>query len=238
MTTPSSGPISMGDVSTEIGGATESMNNFYTLSLGGGLGLGMYHNLTMGPGNNLTYRTAIYDPKSIGSTGENLKLGNFYNYNQTPNMITTFTLTNNNADYLINVNLKIYDPNSAISTAFYNQPSLSSGSPITETNYDTGFSITTSSLPNGTYEIHCDVSAQFIGTPPPPPAPPIGPGVLNNVTTASDTDGVGAGTFRDPNNIPNFDETSPLSDVPIVQGNISGTTIFANKRTTFSLEFN
>jgi hypothetical protein len=29
-----------------------------------------------------------------------------------------------------------------------------------------------------------------------------------------------------------------LFDVPIVQGNISGTTIFANKRTTFSLAFN
>jgi hypothetical protein len=61
---------------------------------------------------------------------------------------------------------------------------------------------------------------------------------LNNVTTASDSDGVGAGTFRDPNNIPNFNEFNPLFDVPIVQGNISGTTIFANKRTTFSLEFN
>jgi hypothetical protein len=240
MTTPATGPISMNNVSTEIGGATESMNNFYTLSLGGGLGLGMYHNLLMGPGNNLTYKTAIYDPKSIGSTGENLKLGNFYNYDQTPNMITTFTLTNNNADYLINVNLKIYDPNSATSTAFYNQPALSSGSPITETNYDTLFNITSGSLPNGTYEIHCDVSAQYIGPPlpPPPPFPPTGPGVLNNVTTASDTDGVGAGTFRDPNNIPNFDEFNPLNDVPIVQGNISGTTIFANKRTTFSLEFN
>jgi hypothetical protein len=239
MTTPvSPDPISMNDVSTELGGVVANMNNFYTLSLGGGLGLGMYHNLTMGPGNNLTYKTAIYDPKSIGSTGENLKLGNFYNYNQTPNMRTTFTLTNNNADYLINVNLKIYDPNSATATSFYSSTPISSGSPITETNYDTLFSITTSSLPNGTYEIWCDVSAQFIGTPPPPPAPPIGPGVLNNVTTASDTDGVGAGTFRDPNNIPNFDETNPLNDVPIVQGNISGTTIYANKRTTFSLEFN
>jgi hypothetical protein len=61
---------------------------------------------------------------------------------------------------------------------------------------------------------------------------------LNNVTTASDTDGVGAGTVRVANDIPNFDETNALNDVPIVQGNISGTTIFANKRTTFSLEFN
>ena len=99
MTTPSSGPISMDDVSLEIGGGVPgvvpNMNNFYTLSLGGGLGLGMYHNLLMGPGNNLTYKTAIYDPKSIGSTGENLNLGNFYNYNQSPNGIFTIDLLNN-----------------------------------------------------------------------------------------------------------------------------------------------
>ena len=238
MTTPSSGPISMDDVSTELGALVPNMNNFYTLSLGGGLGLGMYHNLSMGPSNNLTYKTAIYDPKSIGSTGENLNLGNFYNYDQSPNMITTFTLTNTNADYLINVTLFIYDPASTTKNQFYNEPSLASGSPITETNLVTTFNITTSSLANGTYEIWCDVSAQFIGTPPPPPAPPIGPGVVGNVTTASDSDGVGAGTVRVPNNIPNFSEINPLADIPIVQGNISGTNIFANKRTTFSLSFN
>jgi hypothetical protein len=239
MTTPvSPDPISMNDVGTELGVVTR-MSTFYDLSLGGGLGFGMYHNLTMGPGNNLTYKTAVYDPRSLGASGQNMKLENFYNYDQTPNMITTFTLTNNNTDYTINVNLKIYDPNSATSTAFYNEPALSSGSPITEANYDTGFSITTGSLANGTYEIHCDVSAQYIGPPlPPPPPPPVGPGVLNNATTASDTDGVGAGIVRVANNIPNFDEFNPLNDVPIVQGNISGTTIYANKRTTFSLTFN
>ena len=241
MTTPVFGnPISMGDVSTELGGVVENMNNFYTLSLGGGLGLGMYHNLSMGPGNNLTYKTAIYDPKSIGSTGENLKLENFYNYDQSPNMITTFTLTNTNADYSINVSLKIYDPASTTTTPFYNVANLNFGSPVTETNYDTSFSITTSSLANGTYEIWCNVSAAYVGPPlpPPPPFPPTGPGVLNNVTTASDSDGVGAGTVRVPNNIPNFNEFNPLPNVPIVQGNITGTNIFANKRTTFSLTFN
>ena len=243
MTTPvSPDPISMEDVSLEIGGGVPgvvpNMNNFYSISLGGGLGLGMYHNLSMGPGNNLTYKTAIYDPKSIGSTGENLKLENFYNYDQTPNMVTTFTLTNNNANYIVTVDLKIYDPASTTTTAFYNI-NVSSGSPVTQTNYDTGFSITTSSLANGVYEIWCDVSAQYVGPPlpPPPPFPPTGPGVLNNVTTASDSDGVGAGTVRVPNNIPNFNEFNPLPNVPIVQGNITGTNIFANKRTTFSLSF-
>ena len=61
MTTPVFGnPISMGDVSTELGGVVANMNNFYTLSLGGGLGLGQYHNLAMGPGNNLTYKIASH----------------------------------------------------------------------------------------------------------------------------------------------------------------------------------
>ena len=244
MTTPSSGPISMDDVSLEIGGGTSgvvpNMNNFYTLSLGGGLGLGMYHNLLMGPGNNLTYKTAIYDPKSIGSTGENLNLGNFYNYDQSPNMVTTFTLTNNNANYSINVDLKIYDPASTTTTSFYIANNINSGTPVSETNLVTTFNITTSSLANGTYEIWCNVSAQYVGPPlpPPPPFPPTGPGVVGNVTTASDSDGVGAGTVRVPNNIPNFNEFNALTDVPIVQGNITGTNIFANKRTTFSLSFN
>lgn len=237
MTTPLTGnPISMGDVNTETNW-TQSMYNFFQFSTVGGLGALMYHNLSMGLGAQ-SAKEAVYDPFSLGASGTNLNLGAWYNYNQTPNLITTFDITNNNVDYIVTVDLKIFDPASSTRTAFY-LASVSNGAPVNEVNFDTGFGITTASLANGTYEIHCDVSAQYIGPPlPPPPPPPVGPGVLNNVTDASDSDGVGAGIVRVENNIPNFDEFNPVFNFPIVQGNISGNGIYANKRTTFSLTFN
>ena len=220
----------MDNVGIEVGfGTPYDMSNFFALANTGGLGGLMYHNLAMGPTNTQTAKQAIYDPYNLGT---NQALSAWYNYDQTPNMITTFTLTNSNPNsYIVVVTLYIYDPASTVSTQFYNA-NVSNGTPVTETDYDTGFNITTASLGNGLYEIWCDVSAIYLG-----PTPP-GPGVLNNTTVASDTDGVGPGTTRIDNDIPNFDENNPLSNIAIVQGNISGTGIYANKRTTFTLTFN
>jgi hypothetical protein len=240
MTTPSSGPISMGDVSTEIGGATESMNNFYSLSLGGGLGLGQYHNLAMGPGNNLTYKIAIYDPKSIGSTGENLKLENFYNYNQNPNGIFDIDLTNNAGTI---VNCQFFLGPTGLTTApgapFFTASLAAVGGTGGATNFDSNVSMTGANFPDGVYNIY--MTADSVPPPPFPPPPP--PPTINATGSASDTDNVGAGLFRVINTgAIAFDYTSPLPFLPIVQGNIgaggaAGTGIFVNKRTTFSITF-
>ncbi len=231
----------MDDVSTEIGGATESMNNFYTLSLGGGLGLGQYHNLAMGPGTNLTYKTAIYDPKSIGSTGENLKLENFYNYNQSPNGIFDIDLTNNQPDF--EVNYQFFLGPTGLSTApgppFLSGNLTANGGNRTETNFDSGVAMTSANFPDGVYNIYMTADSP----PPPPFPPPPPPATITATGSASDTDNVGAGLTRIINTgAINFDYTSPLPFLPIVQGNIgaggaAGDGIFVNKRTTFSLTF-
>ena len=244
MTTPVFGnPISMEDVSLEIGGGVPgvvpNMNNFYTISLGGGLGLGMYHNLTMGPGNNLTYKTAIYDPKSLGSTGENMKLGNYYNYNQTPNGIFDINLTNNNTQW--GVNYQFFLGPTGLSTApgapFLSGFLAAGGGNRNETNFDSGVAMTSGNFPDGVYNIYMTADS-----PPPPPFPPPPPATTITATgSASDTDNVGAGLVRVINTgAINFDYNNPLPFLPIVQGNIpggAGTGIFLNKRTTFSLTF-
>jgi hypothetical protein len=241
MTTPSSGPISMNDVSLEIGGATPNMNNFYTLSLGGGLGLGQYHNLAMGPGGNLTYKIAVYDPKSIGSTGENLKLENFYNYNQNPNGIFDINLTNSQPDF--EVNYQFFLGPTGLSTApgppFLSGNLPANGGTYNVTNLDSGVGMTGTNFPDGVYNIYMTADS-----PPLPPFPPPPPTVTINASgSASDTDNVGAGLIRVNNaSAIAFDNTAPQVFIPIVQGNIgaggaAGTGIFVNKRTTFSLTF-
>jgi hypothetical protein len=243
MTTPVFGnPISMGDVSTELGGVVESMNNFYTLSLGGGLGLGMYHNLVMGPGSNLTYKIAIYDPKSIGSTGENLKLENFYNYNQNPNGIFDIDLLNNAGTI---VNCQFFLGPTGLTTApgapFFTASLAAGGGTGGQTNFDSGVAMTGTNFPNGVYNIY--MTADSVPPFPPPPPPPPPPPTINATGSASDTDGAGAGLFRVINTgAIAFDYFNPLPFLPIVQGNIgaggaAGTGIFLNKRTTFSITF-
>ena len=243
MTTPvSPDPISMEDVSLEIGGGVPgvvpNMNNFYSISLGGGLGLGMYHNLAMGPGANLTYKTAIYDPKSLGATGEDMKLGNYYSYSQTPNGIFDINLTNNAGT---NVNYQFFLGPTGLSTApgppFLSGTLTAGGGNRTETNFDSGVAMTSTNFPNGVYNIYMTADSP----PPPPFPPPPPPPTINASGSASDTDNVGAGLVRVINTgAINFDYNNPLPFLPIVQGNIpggAGTGIFLNKRTTFSLTF-
>jgi len=255
MTTPSSGPISMGDVQTETG-LVPNMFNFYTVSIAGGNGLGQYHNLDMGPGNNLTYRTAIYDPQSLGASGENLKLENFYNYNQNPNGRFDITLNNSSTDTDVDVDLFIADPYSSPITYLqvwgrdngpggantrYSLP-RNGGNNFTQTNVDIGVAMSTANFPNGVYTIYADFDSQFIQPFPPPPPPPPVPPIISGSGSASDTDNVGAGTSRTLQSgaIRFGGASGPVSKIPIVTGNIPGGTgigIFVNKRTTFSITF-
>lgn len=241
MPTPASGPISMGDVQTEAS-LTPNMFNFYNASLGGGNGLGQYHNLAMGPGNNLTYKTAIFDPRSLGASGENLKLQNFYNYDQGPNGRFDISLSNTTTDFDVIYEFFIGPTGLSAPGISFLSGNLPAGGSLTETNFDSLVGMTTANFPDGVYNIYMTASANF-NPPPPPPPPPFPPPTISASGSASDTDNVGAGLTRVINTAAiNFDFLTPLPFIPIVQGTIgtgggAGNGIFVNKRTTFSITF-
>ncbi len=233
MPTPSPGnPISMDDVRIETNW-TRSMYNFFQFSTVGGLGALMYHNLAMGPSSSQTAKEAVYDPFSVGASGTNLNLSAWYDYNQTPNIILSWNITNNNTLNDVTVDIQLYDPASTNYTGFPggNFTLAAGGGNDTQTNFDTGIAANSTNFANGTYEIAFSTSAMYIGTPPPT-------SVQNNTTTASDTDGVGAGTARATTNPAAFDQNTPVTQAPYVQGTISGAGIYVNKRTTFTMTFN
>jgi hypothetical protein len=227
MPTPSSGPISMNDVYLETN-LTRSMDNFFDVAAVGGGGGGMYHNLAMGPSNNQDFATMIYSPYNAGA---NLPLSNWYNYSQDEPVKITFEFNNTNTQNDIDISLQLYDPNSATHTAFYSNIVAANGGFIFEADYNTNQN--PSSYGAGLYRISINVSAMYVGGGRPP-----GTGVNGNTTSASDTDGVGAGTVRAANNISNFNSLSPLTNFFLVNGNISGTGIYINKRTSIDVVFN
>jgi len=187
----------------------------------------MYHNLAMGSTNSQTAKQAIYDRYAAGT---NLNLGNWASYNNEPNIILTWTITNNNTDNNINGTLYIIDTSG---TSFWNYTFNvnAGGGTDNQTNYDTGISV---SVINTKYAIALDATAMFIGPPPPP-----GGGVTGNTTAATDTDGVGGGTARFTFNPANFDMNNPLPQQFIVNGTAGGTADIAlNKRTSFDIVFN
>ena len=252
MPTPATGPISMGDVNTETNW-TQSMYNFYNFANFGGNGTLQYHNLEMGPSNTQNAKTLIYDPVSIGASGQNLKLENWYNYYQGATGRFNISLFNNCTDNDVLVELyvadlyqspvtylRVWGPDNGPGGAntAYNLV-LNNGSDFSQTEVDIGVAMTVSNFPSGTYVIFADLSATYYAPPPPPPPGP--PTTVSGSGSASDTDGVGAGTTRTLNagGIV-FDAANPVAKVPIVTGNIPGGTgdgIYVNKRTTFSITF-
>jgi hypothetical protein len=131
----------------------------------------------------------------------------------------------------IDITLQLYDTNSATHTAFYSNNIMANGGFLFEADFNTNQN--PSSYGAGLYRISINVSAMYVGGGRPP-----GTGVNGNVTAASDTDGVGAGTFRAANNISNFNAFNPLTNFFLVNGNISGTGIYINKRTSIEVAFN
>jgi hypothetical protein len=227
MPTPASGQISMNDVFVETG-LTRNMDNFFDVATVGGGGGGMYHNLAMGPSNNLSFKQAIYDQYN---SGQNMRLSYWYNYSQNPDMLIDWDFNNSNTENDVTVNIGFYDPASTSYNMFASFTVNNSGGSDVQSNYNSAQ--LPSSYNNGLYEVVCDVAAIYVGGGRPP-----GAGVNNNTTSASDTDGVGPGTTRVANNITNFDSTNPITQFPLVQGNISGTNIYINKRTSVSVQFN
>lgn len=217
----------MNDVYLETN-LTQSMDNFFDVANIGGGGGGMYHNLNMGPDNNQSFATNIWNPFIAGA---NLPLSNWYNYTQNANILIDWDFNNANTENDVQVNLGLYDPNSTAYNMFTSFPVPANNGNNNATNYDTMLQANT--FGGGVYQVAVDVAAIYVGGGRPP-----GAGVTSNTTSASDVDGVGPGTTRTANNIANFNSFNPLSQVIIAGGNVNGTDIYINKRTNVQVAFN
>lgn len=228
MTTPASGnPISMNDVFNETN-LTRNMDNFFDVANIGGAGGLMYHNLGMGTGNSQTAADAVW---SRFNAGTDMNLSAWYNYTQDAEMQFAYNFTNNNTENNVDVNLSFDDGTVTSPVPVVNFTVINSGG-TQNAEISTGVFANTA-FPGGLYIILADISAFFIG-----PGRPPGGGVNNNVADAFDTDGVGPGTFRAANTPPSFDSNNPITFFIIVEGNISGASIYNSKRTTLDVEFN
>ena len=228
MPTPSPGnPISMNDVNAETN-LTRNMDNFFDVAnVGGGGGL-MYHNLGMGPAGSQTAEDAVW---SRFNAGTDMNLSAWYNYTQDADMHFTYNFLNNNTENNVDVNL-FFDDGTVTAPQLVASFSVTNSGGTQNAEILTGL-LANSNFPGGLYIITADISAFYVGGGRPP-----GGGVNNNVADAFDTDGVGPGTFRAANAPPSFDAFNPITFFIIVEGNISGASIYNNKRTTLDVEFN
>lgn len=244
MTVPS-GDLSMNDIST-VTGLTPTIDNFFSVSLVGGAGGLMYHNLGMGLSNNLTAKQAIYDPYNLG---QNYELSAWYNYSSTGNgangggggMMLNMTFNNNNSSFDVQYSIFLREPGTANSYNVYNYTGwLTNGTSDVQINFDTLLAADTGRFAAGVYTIEMSAFAQqAVGPGSTYPGPPF---VVTPSVTASDTDGVGPGTFRNagaPGTFNDIAPPGPLNQTMIVEGNITGNNgIYINKRTTFTIDFN
>jgi hypothetical protein len=236
MTTPASGAISMIDINSELDLLTPAINIdlkadlYNTANTGGGTGL-MYHNLNMASNNTTSAKNAIYDPLTANA---NMPISNWYNYTRNTGMVMTYLITNSSS-YDVNIDLNIWDTNdNARGTIFTGL--ITAGFNTGTQTVDTGLLTITGVMASG-YRIAVQ-NVTF--------ASPPGPGqtfsVSLAVTSASDTDGVGAGTTRATYSLgsysesgPTFPPTPPTPYTATKAVDTSGSLIYVNKRTTVSI---
>lgn len=230
MPTPNTGAIAFSEIATETGlSAPNAMSSFYAIANTAGGGGLMYHNLNMATGNTTTAKVAIWDQYNSGT---NQALTNWYNYFQDIGMVMTYTVVNGSA-YDVQIGIVLWDSsNLTQGTIFFN--TVSSNTTDGPTTVNTGL---LSQNMTGGYRVAVD-SVMF--APPGPPGPPT-PATWNislSVTSASDTDGVGASTTRTTYTLPGYSETGgtpPTPYTPTIACDVSGSVIPCNKRTTISI---
>lgn len=239
MTTPGSGEISMDDINVELdfttpgpGANLDLKNDFYLTSQNSGGSALMYHNLNMATGNATTARVAIYNPYNANA---NMTMSNWYNYTRDAQVVMTYSVQNNGTGYDIQVGVGILDMNGTnVGTIFsgvVNNNTTSSGTSV-------GPSALTTIGSSG-YKIElAQVDVQGM--------PPGSSVTVSFSVTASDTDGVGAGTTRSTTNPGNYTQQGPYIGppppppplppfTPTVIVDTSGGLIAINKRTTVSI---
>ena len=241
MTTPSSGEISMEDINLELDLFTpaanlELKNDFYQISQNtGGVAL-MYHNLSMATNNATTARVAIYNPYNAN---QNMTMSNWYNYTRDAEVVMTYSVqVASSVGYNVDVSVGIVDMNGTnvgtIFSGIVNNNTTSSGT-------STGPPALTT-IGSAGYKIEL-AQVDIIGI---PPSNPVTTVTVNFSVTASDTDGVGAGTTRTTTNPGAYSQnglyTGPPPDpppsppfFPTVIVDTSGGLIAINKRTTVSI---
>ena len=236
---PSSGQISMIDINSELDLLTPATNIdlkadlYNTANTGGGTGL-MYHNLNMASGNATSAKVAIYDPLNANA---NMSMSNWYNYLRDCGMVMTYLITNNSS-YDVFIDLVIWDQNNTSQGTIYNNPKVDANSNTGTQTVNTGLLAITG---GGGISSGYRVAVQNVTFANPP-----GPGqtftVSLSVDSASDTDGVGAGTTRTTYNLgsysesgPTFPPTPPTPYTATIAVDTSGSLIYVNKRTTVSI---
>ena len=192
MTTPASGQISITEIVNELDYAIlptpiEIKGDLYnTANTGGGTGL-MYHNLNMDNNNTTSAKVAIYDPLNANS---NMSMSNWYNYTRDIGMVMTYLITNNSS-YNVNIDLVIWDQFDTPQGTIYNATVNANDNTGTQT-VDTGLlTITGGGGISSGYRVAVQ-NVTFAN----PPTPGQTFSVSLSVASASDTDGVGAGTTR------------------------------------------
>lgn len=246
MTTPASGAISMIDINSELDLLTPAINIdlkadlYNTANTGGGTGL-MYHNLNMDNNNTTSAKVAIYDPLTANA---NMSMSNWYNYTRNIGMVMTYLITNSSA-YNVNFDLVIWDTNDNTQGTIFTGMILGGTNTGTQT-VDTGL-LTLSGVMASGYRIAIQNVVFAPGPNPPPPAPPVLPPNIFSVTitvdSASDTDGVGAGTTRTTYGPFSYSETQnqppapspPTPFTPSKAVDSGGNLIYVNKRTSIEI---
>lgn len=236
MTLPTSGQISITDIVNELDYAILPTpiglkSDLYNVAnTGGGTGL-MYHNLNMATNNTTSAKNAIYDPLTANA---NMTMSNWYNYTRDIGMVMTYLITNNSS-YDVNINLVIWDQNNTSQGTIFNNSVNASSNTGTQT-VDTGALTITGGMSSG-YRVAVQ-NVTFTG----PPGPGQTFSVSLSVDSASDTDGVGAGTTRTTYSLgsysesgPTFPPTPPTPYTATIAVDTSGNLIYVNKRTTVSI---
>ena len=234
MTTPASGAISMEEINIELdlilSGFPEKLKgDFYnTANTGGGTGL-MYHNLNMDTNNTTSAKVAIYDPLNANS---NMTISNWYNYTRDIGMVMTYLITNSSS-YDVNIELTIWDQNDTPQGTIVNTTVNASSNTGTQT-VNTGLLTITG---GGGISSGYRIAVQNVSFPPPVTSVQT---VSISVDSASDTDGVGAGTTRTTYGVPGYTESPPPAPppAPYVASkavDTSGSLIYVNKRTSIEI---
>jgi hypothetical protein len=241
MATPSSGAILFSQVRDELGQSNPAaMSSFYnTANQAGSTGL-MYHNLNMASGNATTAKVAIFDKYNVT---QNYALTNWYNYDQAPSMVMTYYI-DNQSPYGIDIDLQIVDSSNVPQGTIYSTPTIASGGTA-------GGTVSTGCVPSNVstgYRIYI----QGVSFNPAPTVTPPGPpfsetfSVTVTVDSASDTDGVGAGTTRttyggagylreQSDTIPPSPPIPNIDPFPAIAVDSGGSLIPNNKRTTLAI---
>jgi hypothetical protein len=232
MTLPSSGPISFDEIGTELDTPQPNLftERFYTTATSGGATGLMYHNYNnMGPTGNASAKNAIFDPFNSGA---NFAISNWYNYSRDVGMVMEYDITNSSSTRDIAIEIGIRDSSNTPKATIFNGTIPASGSASAVV--DTGLLTITDSMTAG-YRIWFEsLSYAGIPLPPSPPNPPEAFTMTATVNSASDIDGVGAGTGRTTYGpfLQEINNSTPTPPAPAEKAvDTSGSTIFVNKRT-------